>query len=91
MLASFNKFEFHNFHNIYSFTSFRACQNGYLEQVNCLINAGAKCTAHKSTKCTPLYAGEVLGSFLFFPLGRTKGNYLKQKKIDNYGVSNTKC
>lgn len=37
-------------------TSFRACQNGYLDQVNCLINAGAKCTAHKDTKCTPLYA-----------------------------------
>lgn len=36
--------------------SFRACQNGNLDQVNCLISAGAKCTAHKSTKCTPLYA-----------------------------------
>lgn len=27
-----------------------------MEQVECLIGAGAKCTAHKSTKCTPLYA-----------------------------------
>lgn len=35
---------------------FRACQNGYIEQVDCLINAGAKCNAHKTTKCTPLYA-----------------------------------
>lgn len=35
---------------------FRACQNGYIEQVDCLIIAGAKCIAHKITKCTPLYA-----------------------------------
>lgn len=38
------------------FVSHRACQNGYVDQVDCLIAAGAKCTAHKSTKCTPLYA-----------------------------------
>lgn len=24
--------------------------------MDCLISAGAKCTAHKSSKCTPLYA-----------------------------------
>lgn len=38
------------------FEYFSACQNGYLDQVDCLIEAGAKCTPHKSTKCTPLYA-----------------------------------
>lgn len=42
--------------NKIEFRNFRACQNGYMEQVECLIAAGAKCTAHKSTKCTPLYA-----------------------------------
>lgn len=51
--------------NLSPFASFRACQNGYLEQVNCLISAGAKCTAHKSTKCTPLYAG-LCFEFLYF-------------------------
>lgn len=35
---------------------FRASQNGYVEQVNCLISAGAKCAAYKNIKCTPLYA-----------------------------------
>lgn len=27
-----------------------------MEQVECLISAGAKCTENQSTKCTPLYA-----------------------------------
>lgn len=39
-----------------SILPFRACQNGYSDQVDCLISAGAKCFAHKSTKCTPLFA-----------------------------------
>lgn len=41
---------------IYLFHFNRACQNGHIEQVDCLISAGAKCKAHKSSKCTPLYA-----------------------------------
>lgn len=45
-----------------NFIQFRACQNGYIEQVECLIGAGAKCTVHKITKCTPLYAAIKFGN-----------------------------
>lgn len=83
-------------HQFHPLTSFRACQNGHLEQANCLINAGAKCTPHKTTKCTPLYAGKV---FHYDYLGESDWNYfaaLKRLKIPRLiflvdGICSVKC